>query len=180
MKIVIITGSPRKSGTSALLADKFIEGAKEASHTTYRFNAAFEDISPCRGCNHCMMGSHACVQKDSMNTLNAELIAADLVVFVTPLYYFGMSAQLKTVIDRFYANNTHLQGSHKHTMLMATAYDTKEWTMSALVSHYQTIVKYLKWNDVGMLLATGVWNRGDIERTHYPEQAYEMGRTIQL
>lgn len=67
MKITVITGSPHKNGTSALLADKFIEGAKEAGHEVFRFNAAFEKISPCLGCDHCMMGSNPCVHNDSMN-----------------------------------------------------------------------------------------------------------------
>ena len=49
MKIVVVTGSPHKAGTSALLADKFIEGAKSKGHDVFRFNAAFEDIHPCRG-----------------------------------------------------------------------------------------------------------------------------------
>ena len=51
MKIVVVTGSPHKQGTSALLADKFIEGAQAAGHEVFRFNAAFEDIHPCQGCD---------------------------------------------------------------------------------------------------------------------------------
>ena len=55
MKIVVVTGSPHKAGTSALLADKFIEGAESKGHEVFRFNAAFEDIHPCRGCDACGM-----------------------------------------------------------------------------------------------------------------------------
>ena len=50
LKIVVLCGSPHKAGTSALLADKFIEGAQAAGHEVFRFNAAFEDIHPCNGC----------------------------------------------------------------------------------------------------------------------------------
>ncbi|MFL0196038.1 flavodoxin family protein [Clostridium sp. WILCCON 0269] len=178
MKITVITGSPHKNGTSALLADKFIEGAQEAGNDVFRFNSAFENVNACLDCDYCMMGSRPCVHDDSMNKLNPKLLTANLVVLVTPLYYFGMSAQLKTVIDRFYANNYKLMGSHKKAMLMATSYDAYEWTMKELASHYKTIVKYLKWEDTGILLATGVGTRSDIERTDYPEQAYRMGKNL--
>ncbi|MBP2655475.1 MAG: reductase [Firmicutes bacterium] len=178
MKITIITGSPHKNGTSALLADKFIEGSQKAGHEVFRFNAAFEDIHPCLGCDRCGMNG-PCVHQDAIaKKLQPELIAADLVVFVTPLYYFGMSAQLKTVIDRFYASNVKLSGSGKKAILMATAYDDKDWTMSVLTQHYQTVVKYLGWEDIGTVLAVGCGSRPLIERSEFPEQAYQMGLKI--
>lgn len=65
MKIVVITGSPHKAGTSALLADKFIEGATNAGHEVFRFNSAFEDIHPCQGCDHCGMNG-PCIQNDAI------------------------------------------------------------------------------------------------------------------
>lgn len=178
MKITVLTGSPHENGTSSLLADKFIEGAKAAGHDVFRFDAAFEKISPCLGCDRCGMGSNPCVQDDSMNKLNGELLSADLVVFVTPLYWFGMSAQIKTVIDRFYANSSRLRGSHKKAMLMATSADASDWTMKALTLHYTTVLKYLKWSDAGILLAMGVSKRSDIERTDYPKRAYKMGSDL--
>jgi multimeric flavodoxin WrbA len=125
MKITVIMSSPHNNGTSALLADKFIAGASDAGHDVFRFNSAFEQVKPCLGCDHCMRGSKECVHDDSMNKLNNELLAADLVVLVTPLYYFGMSAQIKTV-DRFYANNEQLMTSHKKAMLMATSHSADD------------------------------------------------------
>ena len=56
MKITVITGSPHKNGTSALLADRFIKGAKEAGHNVFRFDSAFEQVKPCLGCDHCGFG----------------------------------------------------------------------------------------------------------------------------
>ena len=70
MKIVVLCGSPHKAGTSALLADKFIEGAQAAGHEVFRFNAAFEDINPCRGCDACGMNG-PCVIQDA---ISAKLI----------------------------------------------------------------------------------------------------------
>ena len=90
-----------------------------------------------------------------MQELLPVLEQAEMVVFVTPLYYFGMSAQLKSVVDRFYARNAALRGRGKRTLLLAAAYDDNDWTMRDLVGHYRTIVRYMNWHDAGMLLATG-------------------------
>ena len=173
MKMTVITGSPHKNGTSALLADRFIEGAIKSGHDVFRFNAAFEEVKPCIGCDRCGMNG-PCIYKDAMNKLFPELLAADLVVLVTPLYYWGMTAQLKTVIDRFYSENSKLH-IKKKAVLLATAYDANDWTMEALTVHYKTLLRYLGWEDAGMVLAVGCGVRSDIERTDFPNQAYRLG-----
>lgn len=177
MRITAITGSPHKNGTSAYLADHFIRGAEEQGHQVFRFNAAFEEIHPCLGCDRCGT-TGKCVHQDSMEKLTPHLLEADMVVFVTPLYYFGMSAQLKTVIDRLYAINYKLMGSGKKAALLATAYDDNDWTMRDLAAHYQTIVKYLHWDDSGMILADGCGNRSAIEKSDYGRKAYQFGKSL--
>ncbi len=178
MKIVVITGSPHRNGTSALLADRFIQGAMETGHDVFRFNAAFEDIHPCLGCDHCGLGVSKCVQDDAMVKLNLYLIQADLVVFVTPLYYFGMSAQIKRVIDRFYANDYKLTSNRKDAILMVTASQSGNWAMNGVVAHYETLLKYLDWRNYGMILARGCNIRSDIEHSPYPERAYKLGKNL--
>ncbi|MCL2549280.1 MAG: flavodoxin family protein [Symbiobacteriaceae bacterium] len=179
MFIIVITGSPHIKGTSALLADRFCAGAKEAGHEVTRFDAAFSRVAACLGCDHCRVEAtrYQCVHTDAMENLNSHLLQSDLLVFVTPLYYFGMSAQLKTVIDRFYANNSRLQGGKK-TILLATAADDQESTLDALVAHYQTMIGYMRWEDAGILLSLGVSTREDIEATDYPDQAWHLGRNL--
>lgn len=177
MKITVITGSPHKKGTSALLADEFIRGALENGHDVFRFDAAFEKIGSCLGCDKCILDG-TCIQKDAMEKLNPKLITSDVVVFVTPLYYFGMSAQLKSVVDRFYAINSKLTGDKKTAILMATAYDENDWTMESLVKHYETVIQYLKWKDSGKVLACGCGMRSDIENSKYPALAYQLGKNL--
>jgi multimeric flavodoxin WrbA len=177
MKVVVITGSPHKKGTSALLADQFIEGTKEAGNEVSRFDAAFENVKPCMACEYCASHNGECIHKDSMNEFRKELIQADLIVFVTPLYYYGMSAQIKAVIDRFHANNAKLSGNKK-AMLLATSYGADDWTMEALGKMYESMLRFLNWQDTGRLLATGAPVREVIEQTDYPRRAYEMGKTI--
>lgn len=177
MKLTVITSSPHRKGTSALLADELIRGAKECGHEVFRFDAAFESLHPCLGCDRCANTGH-CIHQDAMEQLIPHLKEADLVVFVTPLYYFGMSAQLKTVIDRFYAINQELMGSGKKAILLATAYDNKDWTFRALEVHYQTVIHYLQWKNIGVLLAGDCGSRSDNEHSDYPQKAYEMGKNL--
>ena len=178
MKVTVITGSPHKKGTSALLADEFIRGAQEAGWETFRFNAAFEQVAPCLGCDRCGIGAAPCVQKDAVpQKLMPELLTSQAVALVTPLYYFGFSAQIKTVIDRFYANSYKLTGGKK-VFLMATAYDQNSWTMEALTVHYQTLARYMQWQDSGRVLAVSCGARPDIERSKFPQEAYQLGRSL--
>lgn len=109
MNVVVITGSPHANGTSAYLADQFIKGAKEAGHTVHRFDAGLETIHPCFGCDHCRT-SGTCIHKDGIGEIAAGFAGSPGVVFVTPLFYFSMSAQLKMVIDRFYADESSADG----------------------------------------------------------------------
>lgn len=177
MKATVITGSPHKVGTTALLADEFIRGAQEAGWETIRFDAAFEQVAPCLGCDRCRNEGIPCVQKDGMEKLVPELLASQAIALVTPLYYFGFSSQLKRVIDRFYAYNHKLAGNKK-VFLLAAAHGQDSWIAEPIVKHYQTLMRYLKWEDGGMVLAMGCGDRADIERTLFPQEAYKLGRSL--
>ena len=100
MKILIITGSPRKNGNSNFLVDNFIKGATEKGHKIFRFDSAFKKVHPCITCNKCGMNGD-CIFNDDFNYVRENLVDSDMVVFATPMYSFGISAQIKTVIDRF-------------------------------------------------------------------------------
>lgn len=178
MKITVLTGSPHRSGTTALLADEFIRGAREAGHDVFRFDAAFEDVSPCIACNKCKRGTRRCVCRDAMEKLNPEMESADTVVFVTPLYFFGMSAQLKTVIDRFYATDNTFRDKPRKAILLAACEDSERKTADALVTLFERMTDYFRWERVGMVLALGCETRPDIEQTDYPEQAYSLGKSL--
>ena len=100
MKIVVITSSPHPhdESTSIYLADRFTKGATQAGHEVFTFDAANSETHPCRGCDQCHMDG-PCIWKDDIeNTLMPKMLEADLLVLTTPLYYFGMSAQLKTIV----------------------------------------------------------------------------------
>lgn len=178
MKIVIITGSPHKQGTSALLADRFIQGLKENGHDIFRFDTAFECVHPCIGCDTCQTGKKPCVFKDCMVELYPKLKDADMVVFISPLYYHGLSSQIKMAIDRFHGIDDFLRGADKKAMLIVTAADTRPSVMDGAVKSYQETVHYLRWQDASTLLAYGCYSRTDMEKTDYPEKAYQMGKAV--
>ena len=111
MKIVILEGSPNKKGSTHILADCFRQGAEEAGHAVEMIDIAHADIHPCTGCIHCGYEG-PCVQKDDVEIIRKKILDADMLVFATPLYYYGMSAQLKKMIDRFCAFNSSIQRKH--------------------------------------------------------------------
>lgn len=177
MKIVVLTGSPRRNGNTAFLADNFIKGAKEAGHEVFRFDAAFQKVEGCTACNSCGMNG-PCVLKDDFDTVRPRITEADMVVFVTPMYYFGFSAQLKKVIDRFYAINGQIKGKRKKTAFMMTYANTAAKEAQPMVSHYQTLVDYLGWEDAGQIIVPGMWPAGAIRNTNYGERAYQLGKNL--
>ena len=176
MKILVLTGSPRKNGNSNTLADNFIKGATEAGHEIVRFDAAQKDVHPCIACNACGMNG-PCVFKDDFDFVRKHIVAADMVVFATPMYYFGFSAQLKTVIDRFYAINGEIHRPKKAALLMTYA-NTAAEEAEPIKSHYNMLLNYLGWKDAGQIIVSGVWPAGAVNSTQYPKQAYELGKNI--
>lgn len=176
MKILVLTGSPRKNGNSNTLADYFIKGAREAGHEIVRFDAAFKDVHPCIACNRCGMDG-PCVFKDDFEFVRTHIVDADMVVFATPMYYFGVSAQLKAVIDRFYAINGKIHCPKKAALLMTYA-NSAASQAQPIKSHYAVLLDYLGWQDAGQIIASGVWTAGAIESTSYPQQAYELGKSL--
>lgn len=176
MKILVLTGSPRKNGNSKTLADNFIKGATEAGHEIVRFDAAQKDVHPCIACNSCGMNG-PCVFKDDFEFVRKHIADADMVVFATPMYYFGFSAQLKTVIDRFYAINGQIHRPKKAALLMTYA-NTAAEEAEPIKNHYGVLLNYLGWRDAGQIIVPGVWPAGAVNGTEYPKQAYELGKFL--
>ncbi len=176
MKILVFTGSPRKNGNSNFLASEFIRGATEAGHSVIRFDAAQSNVHPCIACNSCGMNG-PCVFKDDFEIVRENIVPADVVVFATPMYYFGISSQLKAVIDRFYAINGQIHIPKKAVLLMTYANSAKSQSVP-ISSHYDVLLEYLGWSDAGRVIAPGIWTAGSIRSTQFPQKAYELGKNI--
>lgn len=177
MKIVILTGSPHKNGTSNTLVNEFIKGAKEKGHIINRFDTPFLKIHPCIGCNHCGMNG-PCVFDDDMPKILDEILNSDMIVFATPIYYFDFSAQIKCAIDRFHSKNIRLQNKHLKSAFIATAWNNDNQVMSGFQKHIEILIDYLNLDNVGNILAKGYGYTGANLEEHYKELAYNLGKSI--
>ncbi len=176
MNVVVITGSAHRRGTSALLADKFTQGALQAGHEVFRFDAALKNVHGCIGCNVCNSKGE-CVFKDDMLQLNPHILEADVIAFFSPIYYYNINGQMKTVIDRFFANNRALQGGKK-AILFTTMADVDNRSAEAAQVFFKHYTSYMMWESLGCHSAVGVWTLEQMENSSYPQQAFELGKSL--
>ena len=101
-----------------------------------------------------------------------------MMVFATPLYYYGISAQLKAMIDRFCAFNSSIQRKHMKSVLLTVAWNSDDWTFEALEAHYKTLVRNLNLTDMGMVLGYGCGTPSMTQHSEYPQQAYHLGNRL--
>lgn len=180
MKICVITGSPHRNGVTAKLTESFTAGTVQSGHQLVRFNAAqLKNLHGCLGCEACSKNGGVCVITDDMAKVLPQVIAADALVLVSPVYYFGFTAQIKTVIDRFYAKNAEMCAMHKKCILIAAGADDEDSAFEPIVCQYRTILNYLDWTDAGTLLAKGVATPEELkDKAYYLDEAYRLGITI--
>ena len=177
MKITVLMGSPNKNGSTSILVDSFVRGARAAGHECRVIDVCRADVHPCIGCVRCGYEG-PCVQKDGVEEIRTQLLTTDMVVFATPLYYYGMTAQLKAVVDRFCAYNSSLNGRHLKSALLTVAWNADDWTFEALTTHYRTLVRYINFEDVGMVLGYGCGTPAMTRRSEYPERAFRLGKSL--
>ncbi|MDR2079100.1 MAG: flavodoxin family protein [Treponema sp.] len=181
-EILVLTGSPRRKGNSDRLADAFIEGALSAGHRAHKFEAAYKNIHGCRGCNMCWAtGTDPGVVKDDFFELAPLIESCSLAVFVSPLYFWGFSSQLKTAWDRFYAygrGDGVKRIAIRESALLLTLGDTEDATYRHAVGTYQDIAEYLGWKDRGIIVAKGVNGKTDVTKHPALSQAAELGSSI--
>ena len=177
MNILVLQASPNLRGSTSILVEEFARGARAAGHEVTRVDVARLSIAPCTGCVACGYEG-PCVQHDDMDGLRAQILAADMLVLATPLYYYGMAAQLKCVIDRFCSANSSITRKRMRSALLTVAWNADDWTFDALEAHYDTLVRYLCWQDCGRVLGYGCGTTGMTRASSYPQAAYELGREL--
>lgn len=175
MKIVVLESSPHQNGASNTLAGYFIKGAEETGHAVHVLDVAHMKAQPCIGCFRGKQLGH-CVLPDDMRTVEQEICDADMVVYVTPVYFYDMSAQLKIVMDRMHCCYTNLAG--KKSLLLATANRDDDEVMCYLDSLYEGLARYLFYDNHGTILAKGCGSAELVHGSIYAEQAYESGKSL--
>lgn len=175
--VLIISASPRKGGNSDILCDRFAQGAKESGHNAEKVFIADKNIKYCRGCGVCN-STHKCVQNDDMEKILDKMVASDVIVLATPVYFYSMDGQMKTFIDRTVPRYTEI--TDKDFYFIMTAADTEKANLERTMETFRGFTEDCLdgAREAGIIYGTGAWNVGEIKSTPAYEQAYEMGRRI--
>ena len=174
-KVLIISSSPRKGGNSDTLCDQFLKGAEEAGHTVEKVFLRNCKINYCMGCGACN-STHTCVQKDDMKGLLDKMLAADVIVLATPVYFYTMDAQLKTFIDRCVPRYTDI--SNKEFYFILSAADTEKGNMKPAVEGLRGFTRDCLegTKEKGIIYGVGAWGMGEIKKLPAYQEAYEKGK----
>lgn len=173
-KILVISSSPRRGGNSDTLCNEFLRGAIEAGHQGEKIFLKDCTINFCTGCGVCNT-THKCVQKDDMAKIIEKMVTADVIVLATPVYFYSMCGQLKTMIDRCVPRYTEMEG--KEFYYIVTAADTSHKNMERVIEAIRGFSTEClpDTKECGVVYGTGAWEKGEIESTPAMKEAYEMG-----
>lgn len=176
-RIVILAGSPRKGGNTDALVKAFAEGASKHNEVEI-LRVADLDVAPCIGCNTCFSREgNACFRHDDMGKVYAALASADILAIASPVYFYGISSQLKAVIDRLHTplrNTFHI----KRACLLLCGAATLPELFDAILKQYELALKFFDIEDAGRILARGVREKGDILNAPAIEEARMLGDSI--
>ncbi len=176
MKVLIISSSPRKKGNSQSLCEEFAKGAAEAGHSVELIRLAEKKIGYCLACDACMKNGGVCIQKDDMKELLKLYQESDVLVLATPIYFYGISAQMKTFIDRTYPIWQNL-GKKDVYYIISAGLDQKiiERSLGDLNGFVEHLEEY---KIKGRLYATNVMEAGLVIGQHIMEEAYNLGKSL--
>lgn len=174
--ILIISSSPRKGVNSDTLCDQFYVGVLDTGHNVEKIFLKDKNINYCTGCGYC--NEHKkCSQHDDMAEILEKMVKADVIVLATPMYFYTISGQLKTFIDRCCARYTEI--SNKKFYYIFTAAEPSENAIKRAQIELGGFLACLENPTiVDEIHATGVWKGGDIYGTNYPQKAYAMGYAV--
>lgn len=176
-QVLVLSASPRKGGNSDLLCDRFLLGAQEAGNRAEKIFLRDKKIGYCVGYETCQGSGGKCVQKDDMTEILEKMIAADVIVMATPVYFYTMNAQIKTLIDRTVSRYTEIKG--KEFYFIISAADTGKRAMARTIEGFRGFTSCL--DDAmenGLIYGVGAWKKGEISGSPAMRQAYEMGKNV--
>lgn len=176
-KILVLSSSPRRGGNSDVLSDQFIRGAKESGHEVEKVFLKDKTINYCIGCNVCQENGGVCVQKDDMTEIGDKMIAADVIVMATPVYFYTMCAQMKTLIDRTCPQFKKIKDTEFYYILAAVVEDVS--LMERVIDSFRGFTRCLS-NPIekGVIYGMETWDVGDVKDKASMKDAYEMGKSV--
>lgn len=182
-KICILNGSPRPNGNTKALITSFIKGAEASGNEAGCFDLHKMNIHGFLGC--CNGGKDQespCVQKDDMEKIYPAYRNADVVVLASPMYYWGISGQLKCAFDRLFAVaelTPNYENPKKDCILLMAAEGDTESNFAPVRAFYEGLTAHLGWNNLGIVYAGGNMDAGAIlKKPSQLEEAEALGRSI--
>lgn len=166
-KVLILSSSPRRGGNSDTLCDEFLRGAQEAGHEVEKIFLKDKTIHYCTGCGVCNEGK-PCPQKDDAPEIVRKMVAADVIVLATPVYFYTMSAQMKTLIDRCCAG--YLEIRDKEFYFIVAAAETSVAAMERTIDGFRGIPR-LSGQSAGE--GCRLWRRGLAQGGYPRKTGYE-------
>ena len=176
-KVIVISTSLRHGSNSDLLADKFVEGAQAAGHEVEKISLVGKDIQFCKGCLACQQLGR-CVINDDVNGIMNKVLKADVVAWATPIYYYEMSGQMKTLIDRMNAMYP-LDYKFRDVYMLSTAHEDEADTPKRAEAGLTGWIECFPESRLaGTLFCGGVNAPREIEGNPKLQEAYELGNNI--
>ncbi|ULQ60456.1 flavodoxin family protein [Brucepastera parasyntrophica] len=176
-KILIISGSPRKNGNSELLCGRFASGAEEAGNQVETVFLREKTIGYCLACDGCQRNGGTCVRNDDMADVLGKMKSADVIVMATPVYFYTMDAQMKTVIDRTYAGSVDVKD--KDFYFIVTAAENRQAMLERTIEGFRGFTSCLNGaTEKGIVYGIGAWKSGDIKESPAMQDAFELGQSV--
>lgn len=177
MRVLGLVGSPRKGGNTDLLVSRILDGAGASGNLTEKVHLYGLDAAPCVDCRSCQKGKFQCVIEDGMQRLYPKLEGADVIVFVTPLYWYGPTGKMKLVMDRLrpFASSKKLEGKKA---VMVVPSEEGENACSCLVGMFELSFKYLDMALAGKLLVKAYEKAEVNTQPETLSRAFETGKTL--
>jgi multimeric flavodoxin WrbA len=178
MKILGLIGSPRKKGNTDLLVSRILDGASANNHLTEKLYLYELSISPCVDCRRCKKGSFQCVVNDDMQRLYPKLEDADVIIFGTPLYWYGPTGKMKLLIDRLrpFIASKKLKG--KKAILVVPSEEGPS-ACSYLVGMFELSFKYLEINIIDKVLVKAYEKAEVREQPEIIERMLQLGKSLE-
>jgi len=177
MKILALIGSPRQGGNTDLLIDKMLNGAKSKGYTTTKLYLYDYNISLCTDCRKCKKGDYICCINDEMSTIYELMESADVIVFGTPIYWYGPTAKMKMLIDRMrpFVENKKLEG--KQAVIVAPSAEGPV-ACGPMLEMFDKMFVYLKVERVGTVFVKA-YNKGEIAKNKEElDKVLELGASL--
>ena len=175
-KILILSSSPRKDGNSDTLCHSFAREKKNKGHEVSEIFINNKNINFCKACAYCEKHNGVCIIKDDMVDIIKEIFASDVIVFASPVYFYSISGQMKTFIDRLVTIYRLITNKEVYYIFAAgdknPNFKILELCMRGLVSCFAGS------KVMGMIQAGGVRKKGEVSYTEHLQEAYKMGAEV--